>query len=363
MQKIYTADEVFNGETFLPHHAVITLGDKITSVLPIVSLPDKSEIFSHDYFLAPSFIDLQIYGAAGKLFSVFPSEETLAIMYEHCMRSGTHQFLPTVATNTSEVIYKAIDAVSNYKRKGNEGVHGLHLEGPWINKLKRGAHIEALVHTPSIQEVKDLLKYAKGIISMITLAPEVCDPEIIDLIQSNDIIISAGHSNSTFNQAMQAFDSGIHTATHLFNAMSAINHREPGLPSAVMLHDSVMASIIADGHHVDYQMVKIAKKMLQHRLFLVTDAVTETSAGPYPHHIDGDKYVANDILSGSSLTMLQAVKNCVKFVGIEMEEALRMASLYPAKVLGLEHSCGRIAVGFDASLVRLDKDLNVRGIS
>ncbi|MEP6596698.1 MAG: N-acetylglucosamine-6-phosphate deacetylase, partial [Ginsengibacter sp.] len=311
--------------------------------------------------LTPAFIDIQIYGANKKLLAVRPSTDTLKDMYKHCLSAGTHFFQPTVATNTSQVVYKCIDAVKDYYKEGGKGVIGLHLEGPWINKMKRGAHVEELIHSPVIKEVADLLEYGKGVIKMITLAPEVCSADIIDLIQASGIIISAGHSNATFAEATEAFDNGIHTATHLFNAMSAFHHRNPGLPAAIMQHSTVMSSIIADGHHLDFEVIKIAKKLIQRRLFLITDAVTETTQGYYPHQLEGDKYVAKGILSGSAITMLQSVKNCIEKVGIVLNEALRMASLYPAKVLGIDHHYGMIQKGYAASFIMLDQDLNLIG--
>jgi N-acetylglucosamine-6-phosphate deacetylase len=359
MQKIYTADEVFTGVECLPNHAVVVQNNVIENVLPVISLPRESKIYSHSFLLAPAFIDIQIYGANKKLFAVFPSADTLEEMYKHCLSGGTHFFQPTVATNTSQVVYKCIDAVNNYYKTGGKGVMGLHLEGPWINKSKRGAHVEELIHSPDIDEVTDLLEYGKGVIKMITLAPEVCGADIIDLIQSSGIIISAGHSNSTFTEATEAFNNGIHTVTHLFNAMSAFHHRNPGLPAAVMLHPTVMSSIIADGHHVDFEVIKIAKQLIQRRLFLITDAVTETTEGYYPHQQEGDKYVAKGILSGSSITMLQSVKNCIEKIGIELNEAFRMASLYPAKVLGIDHHTGMIKKGYSASFIMLDNDLKL----
>jgi N-acetylglucosamine-6-phosphate deacetylase len=221
--------------------------------------------------------------------------------------------------------------------------------------------VEELIHSPDIKEVAELINYGKGVIKMITLAPEVCSADVIDLIQSNGIIISAGHSNATFREGTEAFDNGIHTVTHLFNAMSAFHHRNPGLSAAVMQHPTVMSSIIADGHHVDFEVIKIAKKLMQRRLFLITDAVTETTEGYYPHQLEKDKYVAKGILSGSSITMLQSVKNCIEKIGIELNEAFRMASLYPAKVLGIDHYAGMIKKGYSASLIMLDKELNLIG--
>lgn len=361
MEKIYTADEVFTGVERLPNHAVIVQDDIIENVLPIISLPENPKIYFHSSLLAPAFIDIQIYGANKKLFAVYPSADTLSDMYKHCLGGGTHFFQPTVATNTPEVVYKCIDAVSDYYKADGKGVLGLHLEGPWINKEKRGAHVQELIHSPGMKEVTDLLEYGKGIIKTITLAPEVCGPDVIDLIQSSGIIISAGHSNASFSEAIEAFDKSIHTVTHLFNGMSSLHHREAGVVGAVMQHPTVMSSIIADGHHVDFEVIKIAKKLVQRRLFLITDAVTETTEGYYPHELQGNKYVSKGILSGSSITMLQSVKNCMEKAGIELNEALRMASLYPAEVMGIDHCKGMIKKGYDASLIMLDNDLNLIG--
>jgi N-acetylglucosamine-6-phosphate deacetylase len=359
MQKVYTADHVFTGVEQLPAYAVIVQNDRVENVLPIISLPKDIKVDAHYSLLVPAFIDIQIYGAGNKLFSVFPSADTLQIMHKHCLSGGTYYFLPTVATNTAEVVYKCIDAVKEYQQGGGKGVPGLHLEGPWINKLKRGAHTEALIHSPDIKEVVDLLEYGKGVIKVITLAPEVCSNKVIDLIQSYGVIVSAGHSNATFKEATNAFNDGIHLITHLFNAMSPLHHREAGLAGAVMQHPTVMSSIIADGYHVDFEVIKIAKKIIQRRLFLITDAVTETTEGNYLHKREGDKFTSNGILSGSAITMLQSLKNCISKVGIEVNEALRMASLYPAKVLSMDHHYGMIQKGYDALFTALDEDLNI----
>ena len=175
----------------------------------------------------------------------------------------------------------------------------------------------------------------------------------------NEIIISAGHSNATFAEATNAFNNGIHLTTHLFNAMSPFHHREVGLAGAVMQHPTVMCSIIADGYHVDFEAIKIAKKLIQKRLLLITDAVTETTEGDYLHKLEGSKFTSNGILSGSAITMLQSVKNCISEVGIELNEALRMASLYPAKVLNMDHHYGLIQKGYAASFTMLDENMNI----
>jgi N-acetylglucosamine-6-phosphate deacetylase len=274
-------------------------------------------------------------------------------------KEGTCLFQPTLATNTIEVFKQSIDAVRAYWQGGGKGVQGLHLEGPWINPVKRGAHVESLVQKPVLSEVKDLLEYGKGVIKTITLAPEMCPQEVIDLILSYDIIISAGHSNASYREATASFSNGISTVTHLYNAMSPLHHREPGLTGAAMLHTDVAASIIPDGHHVDFEVIAIAKKMMGERLFAITDAVTETKEGPYQHYLAGDKYECNGTLSGSALSMHEAFYRLVTKAGIETGEALRMCSLYPARVLKMEHLYGKIAPGFAAQFVVLNKQLKL----
>jgi N-acetylglucosamine-6-phosphate deacetylase len=358
MLKVYSADKIFTGESWLNDNAVIVENTIIKDIVPIKELRLGLPVTQHAFLLAPSFIDIQIYGASLKLFSVFPSADTLYTMNEHCKSGGAKYFLPTIATNSNEVLKKGIDAIHAYWKAGGEGVPGLHIEGPWINKLKKGAHIESIIHSPEFDEVKDLLDYGKGAIKMITIAPEVCSKEIINLIKSYGIIISAGHSNASYDEANEFFKD-IHFATHLFNAMSPLHHREPGLPAAIMLHQDVMVSIVADGYHVDFLIIRLAKKLMGERLFFITDAVTETNEGMYHHELHGEKYESNGILSGSALTMMKAVKNAVEKCDISLDEALRMASLYPARVLGMDKETGKIEIDYKADLTLMNEKLEV----
>ena len=359
LPKAYIADRIFTGDEWLSNHAVIVEENRIQEIIPVESLPSAmpGKQFN-DCILVPSFIDLQIYGAHGRLLSVFPDVETLEKLHDYCKKGGAAYCLPTAATNTKEVFFQCIDAVKEYWAKQGKGVLGLHLEGPWINPVKRGAHIESLIHAPSLSEVKELLDYGKAVIRMITLAPEMCSREVIELILSYEITISAGHSNATYAEAMTGFDNGITAVTHLYNAMSPLQHREPGLVGATMDHPSVISSIIPDGYHVDLAALRIAKKAMNERLFVITDAVTETSSGVYQHYLAGDKYEAANILSGSALTMDKALQNLVIHAGIEIAEALRMCSLYPARAIGIDREAGRIAEGYRALLTVLDQSLH-----
>jgi N-acetylglucosamine-6-phosphate deacetylase len=357
---IITSSRIFTGKEWLTDHAVIITDHSIADIVPLSSLDSTliAENFN-DAIIAPAFIDLQIYGAYGKLLAVYPEAASLYKLNEYCNKGGAAFCLPTVATNTKEIFHQCIDAVKAYWQQGGKGILGLHLEGPWINPTKRGAHIEELIHEPTIEEVKEVLAYGKEVIKMITLAPECCSREVLDLIRSEGIIISAGHSNASYAEAKDAFGYGITTVTHLFNAMSPLQHREPGLVGAVMDDAITFASIIPDGYHVDFAAARIAKQVMKERLFVITDAVTETDKGAYPHTLNGEKYEASGILSGSALTMAKAVKNLVENKVTDIGEALRMCSLYPAKVAGLDNSLGKIEKGYKSCLVILDEHMSV----
>lgn len=356
----YSAEKIFTGFDWLHNHSIIVDDGIIKEVMPTDMLPFDVEDKDFEWnMIVPAFIDLQIYGAGGKLLAMHPETDALIRLQQYCLQGGAHYCLPTVATNNYEVFYRCIDAVKEYWTKGGTGILGLHIEGPWLNVAKRGAHIAALIHSPTLEQARDLLEYGKGIIKMITLAPEVCSSEVINLIQSYGVVVSAGHSNATFNQATAAFDNGIMVATHLYNAMSPLQHRQPGMVGAVMHHYATMASIIPDGYHVDFEAIAIAKKIMGERLFMITDAVTETLDGPYPHRLEGEKFVSEGILSGSALTMLKGVQNCVHKVGISLEESLRMAALYPAKVIGLQNQLGSIGKGQKANLLVLNERLTI----
>ncbi len=356
MQKI-SADKIFTGTEWLADHVIVVEGDRIGDIISRSRVDSAGIKYFNDCFIVPAFVDVQVYGASTKLLATFPEPETLAVMYEQFIGEGTGLFLPTLATNTLDVFKKSIDAVRQYWKQNGKGVYGLHLEGPWINETKRGAHIKEWIHSPNIDEVKHLLEYGQDVIKMITIAPEVCTDEVIELILSYGIILSAGHSNASYHEALRGFEKGISTVTHLYNAMSALQHRSPGLVGAIFNHTTAMSSIIPDGYHVDYPAIVIAKKIMGDRLFAITDAVTETKTGPYQHQLAGDKFECNGTLSGSALSMHKAFKNLMQYADIEVEEALRMCSLYPAQVLRCEDRYGKIAPLAAGQFLVLDKQL------
>lgn len=349
---IYTGDEVIGGKGVL-------IKDDL-----ILDIPDKSPISSDcetidcsGLYIAPGLIDLQIAGGGGYLFSSFPTAGAIEKIAASIVASGTTSFLIVLPTNSIDVYRKAIEAIKTHP---HPAIPGLHFEGPWINMAKRGAHSVDHIKKPDLRAIEELLNEADGVIKMITVAPELCSREMIRLMRDYGVVVCAGHSNATFSEAREGFDSGIQSVTHLFNAMSILHHRDPGLPGAAFETENVFASIIADGIHVDYNAISIAKKIMKDRLYLVSDAVEESNEPAVQHIRKADRFVLPDgTLSGSALTMMQAVKNCVEKVGIPVDEALRMATLYPAKLMGFG-DIGRIKPGYKADIVVFDKDFEIK---
>ena len=348
---------LFTGNEWLRMVEVELEGTLVQNIKPVAAQGGRSWI----PVLAPAFVDLQLYGAEGRLLSVYPDSATIQAIRRTCEAGGETHFQPTVATNSLEVLKSCIEAVRAYWKEGGEGCLGLHVEGPWIHPSKKGAHLEAFIVRGTRESAAELLEVGRGVISMITLAPECCDEGVVEMIQTEGIVVSAGHSNATYQQANTAFDRGIPVATHLYNAMSPLQHRAPGLVGAVLDHSEVMASIIPDGHHVDFAAIRIAQKIMGKRLFMITDAVTDTDAGPYQHQRAGDKYESSGILSGSMINMAEGVRNLIEQVGITAEDALCMASLYPASLMKEKGITGRIEVGGVMNGVMMDEDWGVLG--
>jgi len=360
MIEVLSNGQIYTGERLVKDKSILIKDGIINDLIDAPNIPQQAKVTDcRGAIIAPGLLDLQIYGGGGYLFSASPTAESLHAIADALVARGTTGFLITLATNSMEVFMEAIRVVRD---NPHPAVLGLHLEGPYINPEKRGAHIEEYVKIPEKREVEMLLHEAEGVIKMMTLAPEVSDPEIIRLLTSNHVIVSAGHSSASFAQAQDGFVQGITCTTHLFNAMSPLHHRDTGLPGATFQSGHVRASIIADGIHVDYNAISIAKKIMKERLFFITDAIEESLEGPYIHVRQPDRFTLPDgTLSGSNLTLLKAVSNAVKHAGIPLEEALRMASLYPAQILG-RPDLGTIQTGAKADLLVFNKDFEVEQV-
>jgi N-acetylglucosamine-6-phosphate deacetylase len=360
MLKALTNATVFTGSETLTGKAIQINNGRIEAIIDPASIPEGSEVIDcGDNCISAGLIDLQIAGGGGYLFSANPSAEALKGITDAIVRSGTTGFLITIPTNSFEVYFSAIRVV---KENPHPAILGIHLEGPYISTFRKGAHIKNYIKSPDLAEIKDLLAESEGVVKMLTVAPEICGEGIIEYLNDNGIVVAAGHSNATFREAVNGFKRGIKTTTHLFNGMSQMHHRDPGLPGATFETENIKASIIADGIHVDYNMVSIAKKLMNERLFLVTDAVEENMNGAYQHVRQKDRFTLPDgTLSGSILTMMQAVKNCIEDIGIPVEEALRMASAYPIELMNISGR-GRIEPGYKADLIVFNKNYEIEHI-
>jgi len=319
-----------------------------------------------DGYIAPGFIDLQINGAWGGDFS--SDGYTVADVAARLPATGVTAFLPTIVTSPFAAYPERIRAVrgaSQVATGARAQALGVHLEGPYLNPLRHGAHDPALLRPMDVNEAAHWVDNA--LVRMVTLAPELPGAlNMVRVLRSHGLVVGAGHSNATFDQALAGFAAGITWGTHLFNAMSELGHREPGLPGALLVSD-VPCGIIADGVHVHPAMVKLAYCAKRAAgLALVTDAMAAMGMPP-GSYVLGDVEVivdetgarlADGRLAGSVLTMDQAARNVMAFTGCSLAEAVTMAATTPARVLGLSHK-GRIAPGCDADLVVLDESLRV----
>ena len=353
--------QIFDGTSTqaLQNQAIIIDNKQILGLVPQNSLPTDMPI--HDclgQFVAPAFIDLQIYGGGGSLFNTEISEETIHKTITEQRQFGTAQLQITLSTVPLEDMLKAIAVCKSYQAN-HAGLLGLHLEGPYFSLEKRGAHLAKYVKKPTIQELKTIINHSTGLQTYMTIAAEQIDDECLNLLINSHIHLSLGHSSATYKQAKKIFGQGINRVTHLFNAMTAFQSREPGIVGAAYDSD-VYASIIADGIHCDFAAVGISKKIMGERLFLITDAVTQDTRGEYRFEFATDRFVNDQgTLSGSALNMMQAVRNCVEKIGIPLAEALKMASTYPAKVVKIDDRFGKIAQGYVAQMVVFDRDFAV----
>ncbi len=360
---IYTAKEVLYG------HAVVVENDRIKAVVREEALPeDLQRIDLKGNNLTAGFIDLQLNGCGGVMFNEDISVRTLEIMQETNLKSGTTSYLPTFITSPDEGMKRAVNIMRDYLAQYRNQALGLHLEGPYLSREKKGVHREEYIREIS-PEMKDFLCANADVITKITLAAENPTARYIAEFVKCGIIVSIGHSNATYEVAQQAIADGAGFATHLHNAMSPVSSgRAMGVVGAVLDSD-IYAGIIVDGLHVDFGNVRIAKKAKGDKLCIVTDAVAAAGAdidsfvfvGKTVYVRDGKCYDANGTLGGAAITMIESVQNAVKEVGIPLDETLRMCNYYPAKAIGVDDKLGSIEAGKIANLTVFSHDFKIIG--
>lgn len=358
---------IVTGGDILRGKAVLVDGSKIIDVVEKSALPqDVEQIDLKGNYLSPGFIDVQVNGAGGAFFGGNPTPGGLEIMEKALLKTGTTGFLATAATNSIETYRRIIEYATAYRDKALGNYLGLHIEGPYINPLSRGAHPEHLIKKATLQEVKELVQLAAGEIKVFTMAPELQPEEVIRYLDAQHVVVSVGHSAASYEEAMHFFNGRKRMATHLYNGMQPMHHRHPGLIPAIF-RAKPFTGIVADGIHVSFPMVRMAKQILGESLMLVTDGVTACNVGAYQHKLKGDYYVTVDAegketISGSALTMIKAVQNCVESVGIALPEAINMATLYPSQSLSIDNHIGQIRKDYDADMVVFDREFRIQSV-
>ncbi|BEV11045.1 N-acetylglucosamine-6-phosphate deacetylase [Asticcacaulis sp. DW145] len=321
-------------------------------------------------YLLPGFIDTQVNGGGGVLFNDTPTAEAVAAIGAAHRTYGTTGFFTTLISDDLSVVDKALRATEAAIAQGVPGVLGIHIEGPFLNVKRKGTHDESKFRRLDAEAVRLLSSLKSGKV-LLTLAPELAAPEDIRALAEAGVIIAAGHTDATYAEARRGFGAGITGVTHLYNAMSPLSHRAPGVVGAVLESDDIYAGIIVDGAHVDPVALKIALKSRPHdRFMLVTDAMpTVGSATKHFNLMGKDIRVENGVcvgpdgtLAGSDLDMATAVRNSVQMLDLPLETASMMASEAPARFMKLPKTYGHLAVGARADLVWLDADLQVRGV-
>lgn len=362
---------IFTGEETVFNRAVIIDGKKIKEVVKFEELdtlyPGIEKKDAGGNLIAPAFIDLQLNGCGGVLVNDNLSDETFKIMNETNIKYGCTLCTPTLITCEDEKIESALQVMEEIEDLESLGVLGLHIEGPYISADKKGTHREDLIRILSDEIIE---KISKSKTTILTLAPENAKAEHIRTLVNGGVSVALGHTNATYEEVMEKKSHGITLATHLYNAMSPFTHREPGVIGAVLDSEDIRTGIIVDGFHCHYASVRIAKKLLGERLYLVTDAASPAGTdipefmfeGKRCFHRDGQLRNEEGNLAGSVLTMDQGVRNLVEHVGVSLEEALRMASLYPAKAVKIDDRYGRIAAGYTADLVILNEKIELTDV-
>ncbi len=365
-QTRFHAQRFFDGQAFLDDQVLTIVDGKITGIDQDIS---KVDVVATG-LVVPGYIDLQVNGGGGILFNDSPSVDNLKLIMAAHARFGTTAMMPTLITDTFEVMQQAADAIAQAISEGVPGIVGVHFEGPHLSVEKKGTHCADYIRPLSTDEWQILSRQDIGQV-IVTLAPETVSNDDVTRMVELGIKVCLGHTNADYQTSQKAIDAGASGFTHLFNAMSPLQGREPGVVGAALLNNNTSCGLIVDGFHVDYASCKLAiQAKPQGKIFLVTDAMPpvgtdQTQFALYDRtvYVDNGKLTSTTgELAGSSLDMASAVKNTHQELGIELGEAIRMASLYPAEYLYQNQTVirGELNQGKQADMVVLNDDLSVK---
>jgi N-acetylglucosamine-6-phosphate deacetylase len=360
------ASAIFTGTEMLRDHAVVIEAGRITAILPQPPEALPCVRLAQDRLLAPGFVDLQVNGGGGVLFNDSIDQTGLGRIAAAHRSHGTTSILPTLISGTSAQLRQAMETAATAIAADLPGIVGLHLEGPFLNPVRRGIHPAEAIAALTDSDLAWLAGTFPAPL-LLTLAPEMVPPATIARLAAAGRIVFAGHTEASAEQALAALDAGMTGFTHLFNAMSQLSARAPGAAGAALAHPTARAGIILDGHHVHPVAARAAlAAMGPERLFLVSDAMPTAGSSIEEFQLgatrirlrDGRLVDAAGTLAGAHLTLDAAVRNAVRLLGCSIADALRMATSTPAITIGLGSTIGHIGPGCRADLVALDGDLH-----
>jgi N-acetylglucosamine-6-phosphate deacetylase len=361
-------NRLFDGEQWLEQHCVVIENGLVSQLLPNNQLSTAIETTTVNVgTVAPGFIDLQVNGGGGVMLSDKPCRESVDIMTAAHRLGGTTSMMPTALSETIDNQNACVTAVRMAREQGNHGVLGIHLEGPFFDSEKRGAHAANMIRTLTEDDIA-WLGSLTDLRLIVTLAPEHTQPGQIQSLTAAGIHVFAGHTNANYEQLSAAAQQGLRGITHLFNAMSPLTGREPGAVGAALDNDQLWVGVIADNHHVHPVNIRLAQKIKPRgKLFLVTDAMATVGCADKTFEMYGEKIQEKEgklinrdgVLAGSAITMMDAVRIANTVAGIPLEETLRMAAAYPAGLLRCDKQLGFIRPGYRADMVHFDEDFKV----
>lgn len=365
--------DIFDGERLGPGALLVEAG-RIAAVLPAdASVPGARRVALDGGVLAPGFVDLQVNGGGGVMFNDRPSVEALATMAEAHAGLGALTILPTLISDTRGITAAAVAAVEEAVRQGVPGIAGLHLEGPHLSLARKGAHDPALIRPMEAGDLDFLIGAARRVPRLlVTLAPESVTTAQIAALAKAGVIVALGHTDAGFETCRAAAAAGAAMATHLFNAMSQLGNREPGLVGAVLATGTLHAGLIADGIHVHPEVMRaaLAAKAGPGEIFLVTDAMAPAGSALTSFTLNGREIrreagrlmLADGTLAGADLDMARALRVLRDDVGVALDRALDMATRVPARVARLSDRSGALRPGRRADVVHLTPDLHLAAI-
>lgn len=362
---------IFDGEAWHDDAALLIEFGYVAGVVPSAEIPAHAQRIAIDGgMIVPGFVDLQVNGGGGVLFNNAPTLASILTICSAHARFGTTALLPTLITDTAAMNDEAIAAGIAAAAERVPGFIGLHLEGPHLSLARKGTHDPALIRPMDGADLARLTAAARALPNLIcTVAAETVPPAQIAALVQAGAVVSIGHSDATYAQANAAFDAGASMATHLFNAMSQLGNREPGVVGAVLDRPDVTAGLIADGIHVHAASIDMAlrAKRGQGQIFLVTDAMSQTGTGLTSFELngrtitraDGALRLADGTLAGADLDMIDAVNFMIDVLGLAPDESFRMAALYPARAIGMDETLGHLRPAAEASFVHLTDNRQV----